>query len=304
MSGPTDIPAWLVAATAFPTFFGEPASTRIDRRWGLSIGQNIYTPENILASQRVIGDRPYAGWLYIAGILQYTHYKKDERDREVQTRQDTLMLDVGVVGPSAGGEFVQNNVHNIIRVERANGWGNQLHDEPTLGLTFERRWRTGATTIFDEPRLELDFVPRAAVALGNVATYASVGGQMRFGRDLSIDFGAARPRPALPGSDAYAGAGFAWYLFAGLRCAGLGAQHVRRRQSRRHRLDGDPPAVRRRGAGRPRTDLRRRAHHLQPRASHAGVLRARPHHAVRLGQRHVPILGRITLRYCNPEFVG
>jgi lipid A 3-O-deacylase len=215
MSGPTDIPGWLVAVTAFPAFFGEPASTRIDRRWGLSIGQNIYTPEDILSSQRVVGDRPYAGWLYLAGILQYTHYKKDERDREVQTRQDTLMLDVGVVGPAAGGEFVQNNVHNIIRVDRANGWANQLHNEPTIGLTFERRWRTGATTIFDEPRLELDFVPRAAVALGNVATYASVGGQLRFGRDLSIDFGAARPRPALPGSDAYAGAGFAWYLFAG-----------------------------------------------------------------------------------------
>ena len=45
MSGPTAIPSWLASATTFPAFFGEPQPTRIDRRWGVSLGQNIYPPE-------------------------------------------------------------------------------------------------------------------------------------------------------------------------------------------------------------------------------------------------------------------
>ena len=216
MSGPTTLPPWLVSVTEFPTFFGEMEPTRTDRRWGLSIGQNIYTPENILATNRIVGDRPYAGWLYLAGALQYTHYRKNEKGDEIQARQDTWLFDVGIVGPSAGGEWVQNNVHNLIRVDRAAGWQHQLHDEPTFGLAFERRWRTAARTLFESPRVEFDFVPRMSAALGNVATYASVGGQARIGRNLNVDFGAARPRPALAGSDAYSGAGFSWYLFAGL----------------------------------------------------------------------------------------
>ncbi len=216
MSGPTSsIPPWLSSATTFPAFFGEPQPTRIDRRWGLSLGQNLYTPENTTTSAFIANDRPYAGWLYVGGSLQNTFYKKNDKGAEVPTRQDTLQLDVGIVGPAALGEFTQNNFHRIINVDRVNGWANQLHNEPTLGLTFERRWRTGVTEIFEKPGLQLDFVPRLGAALGNVATYGSVGGQFRIGNDLSIDFGAARPRPSLPGSDGYAGSGFAWYLFAG-----------------------------------------------------------------------------------------
>lgn len=215
LSGPTDIWPWLVPITTFPAFFGEPAATRTDRKWGVSLGQNIYTPENTALSTRIYNDRPYAAWAYIGGALQYTYYKKDEKGNELPTRQDTLQVDVGLVGPAVGGEFTQNNFHNIIHVEQVNGWANQLHNEPTLGLTFERRWRTGVRAVFNDPQLEIDFVPRMAAAVGNVATYASAGGLFRIGRDLNVDFGPARARPALPGSDGFSGTGFSWYLFAG-----------------------------------------------------------------------------------------
>ena len=216
MSGPTEMPIWLKSLTDFPTFFGEMEPTRVDRRWGLSIGQNIYTPENISDPNRIFGDRPYAGWLYVAGALQYTYYRKNEKGEEIQGRQDTWLLDVGVVGPAAGGEWVQNNVHNLIRAELAQGWRHQLHNDVAINLSFERRWRTAARTLFEEPRLEFDFVPRVGASLGTVSTYAGAGGQVRLGRNLDIDFGAARPRPAMAGSDAYSGEGFSWYLFAGL----------------------------------------------------------------------------------------
>ena len=86
-------------------------------------------------------------------------------------RLDTLQLDLGVIGPAAGGEFVQNNFHRLIGVAPANGWANQLHNEPTLGLTFERRWRTGRGVVLEDPKLEYDIVPR-------------IGGCARQRRDL------------------------------------------------------------------------------------------------------------------------
>src|SRR5437879_44091 len=39
-------------------------------RIGLAVGQSMYTPKNIFTSAMIRTDRPYAGWLYLGGILQ------------------------------------------------------------------------------------------------------------------------------------------------------------------------------------------------------------------------------------------
>ncbi len=214
----TEMPRGIVALTTIPTFLGEAAADSVIRRVAISAGQNIYTPENTYVTSPIYNDRPYAAWLYASFALQYTYKRHDLRTGiDEPTRLDTLQLDLGVIGPAAGGEFVQNNFHKLIGVSPAYGWGNQLHNEPTVGLSFERRWRTGRAVLIDNPKLEVDFIPRAAVAVGNVATYGSVGGTARIGKNLREDFGPTRARPALPGSDAFIGDGsFGWYLFAGV----------------------------------------------------------------------------------------
>jgi lipid A 3-O-deacylase len=214
----TDMSPGLISATTLPTFFGEPPSDSVVRRFGVSIGQNIYTPEDTFASQPIFNDRPYAAWLYASFVLQYTYKRLDQKTgTQEPVRLDTLQLDLGVIGPAAGGQFVQNNFHNIIGVAEANGWANQLHNEPTIGIGFERRWRTGRAVVFEDPKLEVDFIPHIGAALGNVAIYADVGGIARIGKNLRDDFGPPRPRPALPGSEAFIGDGsFGWYLFAGV----------------------------------------------------------------------------------------
>ena len=210
-------PGW-VALTTVPTFLGEAPSDSVIRRFALSVGQAMYTPENVYTSQPIYNDRPYAAWLYASFALQYTYKRHDPKTGvDEPTRLDTLQLDIGVIGPAAGGEFVQNNFHTLIGVARSYGWANQLHNEPTLGLTFERRWRTGRAVLIDDPKLEVDFIPRLGVSVGNVATYAAVGGTARIGKNLRDDFGPTRARPALPGSEAFIGDGsFGWYLFAGI----------------------------------------------------------------------------------------
>ncbi len=211
------LPEGIAALTNIPTFFGESAVSSVTRRVGVSVGQNIYTPQNTDISQPIFNDRPYAAWLYASVALQQTYKRNDAKTgRDEPVRQDTLQLDFGVVGPAAGGEFVQNNFHKLIGVSQANGWANQLYNEPTIGLTFERRWRTGHNVLFDSPKLEYDFIPRLGATLGNFETFASAGGIVRIGKDLRSDFGPPRARPALPGSEGFVGEDFGWYFFVGL----------------------------------------------------------------------------------------
>lgn len=211
-----DLPNGLAALTTFPTFFGEAPVSSVTRRVGVSIGQNLYTPVNTGASQPIFNDRPYAGWLFASLALQQTYKRVNPKTNEDEpVRLDTVQIEVGLVGPSAGGEFVQNNFHTLIGDAKSLGWANQLHNEPTFGLTFERRWRTGRDVLIENPKLEWDFIPSIGASLGNVMTYARAGGMFRLGKELRDDFGPGRSLPALPGSEGFIGTGFGWYLFVG-----------------------------------------------------------------------------------------
>lgn len=218
-----ELPNGIATLLTFPTFFGEGPVSSVTRRVGISVGQNIYTPQDTDSSGPIFNDRPYVGWLYASFALQQTYKRANpETGKDDPVRLDTIALDLGLVGPAAGGEFVQNNFHKLIGVDTANGWANQIHNEPTFGLTFERRWRVGHGIVFDEPKLEYDVVPRLGATIGNAQTFASIGGTVRIGKELRSDFGPTRARPALPGSEGFIGDGFGWYLFAGLGADAVG----------------------------------------------------------------------------------
>lgn len=210
-----ELPDGWTELLTLPTFFGEKPATSVTRRLGVSLGQNLYTPDDTAAAQPIFNDRPYAAWLYASFALQsiYKHTNAEGKERPV--RLDTLQLDLGLVGPAAGGAFVQNNFHRYIGDPAANGWPFQLHNEPTINLAFERRWRTTKGVLFEDPALEYDIIPSIGFAGGNVATYASAGGIIRIGKDLRADFGPPRARPAMPGSEGFVGEGFGWYFFFG-----------------------------------------------------------------------------------------
>ncbi len=213
LSAPVSMPAWFVGLTSLPTIFGGRQPDNVIRRWGFSIGQNLYTPEATNRRELIPNDRPYAAWLYVGFALQYTYMVGDR-----PVRLDTFELDIGVIGPAAGGRFVQNNFHRLLGADRARGWHNQLHNEPTINLMLERRWRVSSLRGELPPlTLETDIIPSVGIALGNVATYASAGAVLRIGRRLRDDFGPPRPRPSMPGTETFAGSdGFGWYFFVGL----------------------------------------------------------------------------------------
>ncbi len=189
-----------------------PGSTiRTTERIGYSLGQSMFTPDDTETTELVVDDRPYAAWLYVGLSYQATYEQLDG-----SAVQDTLQLDLGVVGPWALGEEAQNSYHRLINVDEVNGWDNQLENEPGISLSLERKWRSAQAESFPGTDLYVDAIPFVHGTVGNVLTYAGAGATFRIGQGLNADFGPPRIRPGTPGSEAFAPVGaFAWYLFAG-----------------------------------------------------------------------------------------
>lgn len=184
------IPFWPTGARARATY---------------SIGQNIFTPDDISDPNPRPGDRPYAGWLYVGGGLIAVEPDASE--------SDAMVLEIGVVGPLSMAEFTQTRWHDMFGFEKPLGWDNQLHNEPGFALMYEHSeafWRP--PQVFG---LSTDAVSNLGFSVGNVATYLSGGLTFRLGHDLTTDLGPPRIRPSLPGS-AYVRPtdGFNWYTFA------------------------------------------------------------------------------------------
>ena len=184
-------------------FFGVDREAAVRR--GLAIGHSIYTPEDIEAEDAPEGQHPYAGWLY--GEYSALIDRKDEVDQ--------VTLQLGIVGPSAQGEKVQNTVHDAIGSPEARGWGDQIADEPGVVLSYDKRLRSVARLGDDD--LGFDLKPSFGASLGNVHTNARVGLTARVGEDLRNDYGPPRVRPSLGGAGYFNPIDdFSWYLFAGV----------------------------------------------------------------------------------------
>ena len=179
----------------------------------VGMGQIIFTPDDTDARELQKDDRPYAGHLY--GFIAL-HAKQ-------QHMMDTAELALGIVGPSALGENAQNGIHRLRNLDTANGWNNQLHDEPTLMLTWTRNYRLNPDAV--NSGWTWDILPYHSVSVGNVLTQAAVGSEVRWGWNLPGSFATSQIRPG-SGIDAPA-TGFlspkrekaptwGWYLFGGM----------------------------------------------------------------------------------------
>ena len=187
---------------------------RQELRQGFALSHVIFTPEDKTLVVPDPTDRPYAGWLFASGTIVGSS----------ANTQDTLQVNLGIVGPSAGGEFVQNNFHRVIGVAEAQGWPNQLRDEAGIEIIVQRLHRFPGPTLPLGVETDLGF--DVGGALGNVRTYASSGLTARIGWDLDSSFGPPRIRPALsgagefiPGTDANPMGG---YVFIGASGRAIG----------------------------------------------------------------------------------
>jgi len=152
----------------------------------LSVGQNIYTPDNLKQTQLDELDRPYAGYLYFGiGIhRRNTHW------------METFEFDLGVVGPHSYAEEVQKATHFLLNNQTPSGWDNQLKDEFAVQMIYEHKVKLYQAG--EREGLGFEIIPHFGGGLGNVYIYANVGYQIRLGWKLPDDFGMG---PFRPGGD-------------------------------------------------------------------------------------------------------
>jgi len=166
-----------------------------DYKLGLSLGQSLYTPTDTTATTYLPNDRPYAAWLYAGATFQvYQAPRGFASGWRAIAQLDAIEVTVGLVGPSALGRQVQNDFHDLIGADHANGWSNQIHNEPGLNLGYERKYRVATNHARDG--WGADLIPHFGVSLGNVFTYANAGGEIRAGWRLPADFGTNLIRPS------------------------------------------------------------------------------------------------------------
>lgn len=178
-----------------------------------SIGQNMYTPNDIREKFPDPTDRPYAGFLYGSAALTTIE------DNHI----DQLEITLGMVGPVSLAEQTQEIVHDAINAFDPSGWDAQLDNEPGVILSWERRWPRAATLTMGT--LDVSAAPYVGLSAGNVYTYAASGLTVQL-TETRHKWQATPPRvrPAIPGSGFFAipENEFAWSVFAGVEGRAIG----------------------------------------------------------------------------------
>ena len=173
------------------------------QRVSINIGQNMYTAANDTVIKLNPGDWPNSAQLLVTGSLI----------QDTRLTRNTFAVSLGVTGPMAQGEQLQDGFHSLIGQRPNNGWADQLHNEPAFEILNERIYRYEMGKVLG---LETDALPELTVGLGNVRVYAQTGATFRIGQGLLSDYGVPIVRPGLSGGDAYKTVRpFAWYVFLG-----------------------------------------------------------------------------------------
>ncbi|MGH8809254.1 MAG: lipid A-modifier LpxR family protein, partial [Noviherbaspirillum sp.] len=137
--------------------------------FGWRVGQELYTASDIKLAPEFVGspDHPYAGWLY-GGFFKEVHRIDGSRAR--------LGIDIGCLGPCAGGEWTQKNFHRVIDQPLPRGWSKQVKNELGVMLYADVapvRWT---------PTQALDITPHVQARFGNIFTDAGAGMTIRAGQ--------------------------------------------------------------------------------------------------------------------------
>jgi lipid A 3-O-deacylase len=161
------------------------------RALSLSLGSLMFTPEDTRTSELIEEDRPYAGYLYFGVGFNSI----------LSNRKDTWQFNVGVVGPASLSQEIQDFAHDLTGSPRAQGWDNQLQNEPAIEAVCETKWRVLYSQ--NHNGFGYDFIPHIGGRIGNVAIYANGGAEFRLGWFIPGDFGSCAIRPGCETNPAF-----------------------------------------------------------------------------------------------------
>ncbi|MEM6414768.1 MAG: lipid A deacylase LpxR family protein [Pseudomonadota bacterium] len=186
--------------------FFSPDKANAETRSIYGAGHRFYTPDDLSLAVPDPNDRPYAAFLYGAvGVLTNTNDKQ----------LDVLNLTAGVVGPAALGEDLQRTAHRTSGAIDPQGWDTQITNRFAFEAEWLRIYRFKLAEIGTGWSVEA--LPQYVVRAGNFKSELGIGGMLRVGKNIPIDFGVPRIEAGLAGA-AYQKpvAKFGWYIFAGV----------------------------------------------------------------------------------------
>lgn len=189
----------------------------IEYSYGFALTQLMYTPETREAISAPIGEHPYAGWLGVGFSL---HARNAEALNSVE-------ISFGVVGPHAYAQESQDYIHDLRDIDKFQGWDSQIPDEFTFNIAFNQRRRW---TLLDETNLpfdlEIDGFHETGYAIGNYLTAAHIGGMIRVGWNLPVEFSDPRLTTTAHTQKLYSDQSantktWSFYALAGARASGI-----------------------------------------------------------------------------------
>ena len=134
--------------------------------FGIKLRYDGFTPLRIQDDVIRAGDRPYSAYFY-ASFYRISN-------QTLRHRRLTTALEVGFIGPAAGGKPLQTFLHQLTGNAAPRGWDYQIRNDAVLGyhLTFEQQ-------LFATSHAEL--IGSAEASLSTLYTYASAGTKLRIG---------------------------------------------------------------------------------------------------------------------------
>jgi lipid A 3-O-deacylase len=137
--------------------------------YGWRFGQELYTPSDIKLPPELVKapDHPYAGWLY--GGFFKENYAADGT-------HSTVGLDLGCIGPCAGGYWTQTNLHRLLNQPQPQGWSKQVKNEFGVVLYAD------GTPVRWQPNPYVDIAPNWHGRFGNIFTDIGGGLSVRAGK--------------------------------------------------------------------------------------------------------------------------
>lgn len=153
-------------------FFGLISGTS---SYSLSLSQLLYTPKDKSATKNLPYDHPYAEYLSIGFAL---HNRSDDFLENIAIR-------LGFTGRYSLGKHAQDMIHNLLNLQLAKGWDNELKGEFVANLYYDL---TYMVSIIDTKYFSIDVLPNLDLALGNANIYAKISATFRAGYNLSSTF--------------------------------------------------------------------------------------------------------------------
>jgi lipid A 3-O-deacylase len=180
LSADDGLPGWSEVLSKSLPALGYSLSAQ---KFGIAVGQEVYTPEDLQTTVLQVEDRPYVGWLYGRFTLQ--------RRGPVSDRwavMEGFHLDLGVIGP----ESQANDLQKVWHGQDPQGWQHQLKTEPGINFHYERRYHFSLAG--ESTGWVVRLIPHLGGSAGNIQTLLRGGGSIRAGYNIPNEFATGGPR--------------------------------------------------------------------------------------------------------------